>query len=87
MSMTKKAIVLPYMVSQNEPSSPSKDLVDVPLDETLRDIMLGKLWYKHFNRFNDIDLNEVSIDTDPTYGDISIGDGVCALFLTYLNEK
>ena len=86
--MSKKAIVLPYVCYQNEPSVPSRHLVTVPDDEERRDVFLHEL----FTTFYEIDdeelLEDVKVDTAPnTYGDVGIGDGDMFLYLTFVDEE
>jgi len=81
----KLAIVVPYMVDQNEPSRPHEKLVFVPDDPAKRDEFLLGMW----GEFQDEDDNsspEISVNSPDDYGDLQIGDGCTYLFFTFVNN-
>lgn len=44
---TQQVILLPYVVGQNEPSIPVAQIINIPVDVTLRDIELSRLYLKY----------------------------------------
>lgn len=77
-----RAIMVPYVTYQNEPSKPENVLIDIPEDETARDELLHAEWNKIFDSLM---LEEVVITTESAYGDLEIGNGDCFIFFTYVN--
>ncbi len=77
-----KAIAIPYVTYQNEPSKPDNVLIDIPEDETARDELLRAEWN---NIFDDLEGESVVITTLSAYGDLEIGNGDCFIFYTYVN--
>ena len=75
-----KAIAIPYVTYQNEPSKPDNVLIDLPEDESARDELLHEEWNKIFDGDS-----PVVITTDSAYGDLEIGNGDCFIFYTYVN--
>lgn len=76
---SKPAIVLYYLIDQNEPSQPDANLVMVPDDPKEREEFLQALWAG-------VGDSLATIDEDSGYGDIQIGDGDSFFFLTFVKN-
>ncbi len=75
--------MLPYVSGQDEPSRPENVLIELPADIKARDQLLHKEWN---NIFDVLDGQEVpTISSVGGYGDLSIGNGECFIFFTYVN--
>jgi len=80
----KKAIVLPYAVGQNEPSTPLNILVDVPDNEIALRQMLEDLFVELVGDADEAAASSLTYGTKLGYGDINFGDGDAFLYLTYV---
>ena len=93
----RKAIIVPYVVGQNEPSKPIAKIFDVPEDDTYGTmVMLSDLFKETFG----VPVEKITISfaqpDDPTnhkyfvnYGDITVSSeeaSDCFLYVTYLEE-
>jgi len=87
-----KAIVLPYVVDQHEPSTPLRELVDVPDSAVKQLALMERLFEEVFgNPYEEADEEYVvpkrliSYGTEKGYGDINYGDGEFFIFLTFVS--
>jgi hypothetical protein len=74
-----KAIALPYVTYQNEPSKPDNVLIDLPDGVAARDELLHAEWNAIFDGDSPV------VISDSAYGDLEIGDGDCFIYYTYVN--
>lgn len=84
--MNRKAIVLPYVAYQNEPSRPLAELVDIDEDNLRKEC--HQLFLKVFKGY-DFSIGEIAtcqLYTTDKYGDVSYGNGDMWIFLTYVNQ-
>ena len=82
--MARQAILLPYCVDQNEPSTPLKFIFNVPDDVVERDKLLRALFIEHV--CDDVEEADIHIsEPDEGYGDVVVSwDDDMFLFLTYI---
>jgi hypothetical protein len=92
--MSRKAILLPYCVDQNEPSIPLRFVIVIPDDVEERDVLLRKLFIDHVCGEDCFDVDSIKKEIDiietpnDGYGDIAVECNSLGLFLfvTYLDE-
>lgn len=86
----KRAILLPYLCYQNEPSKPYPKIVELPDDVVTRDAFLKEFYLEHVsNNEDDPDFRDTLVISDESsYGDLEVTTtfGDVFLFVTYLEE-
>lgn len=82
----RDAIILPYVVDQNEPSRPLPEIFSIPDDEEEVKNMLFHLFVHYVNDSFEQDEMTYSIGGEDDFGDIVYGneDNGCFLYVTFI---
>lgn len=79
----KQAIIVPYMVDQNEPSTPLAHVFILPDDPRVRNDMLRVLFTQHV--FDGAAVDELRVTEDSSYGDIAVSyDDSIFMYVTFV---
>lgn len=92
----RKAIIVDYLIDQNEPSKPFSQVFILPDDKEERDKALRKLWRLTFLGTDEdiqregLEMEDGDIpileEDDTRFGDITVGEDPL-LFITFLDEE
>lgn len=85
----KQAIIVPYMVDQNEPSRPIPQIFNLPDDVVERNEILLNIFREHLlGDVESVDLEFFEDERENKYGDLEVGyHDDLFLFVTYIEEQ